>query len=508
MITYIYQKSLWKYKTTKEEYNKYMINNIIFKNRKSLIFSLYQSNIIERNYSETYIYKLYNLYQSIKNIIKLTESGKIKEMIIHPLLLNKCFNKYYSQNLEKQNKIIVKRKSKNKKRDNNDNNNDNIQFENSISSIKKTIDLDEKDNIQKGCFDFASGNEMLILLNNFQKKKKNECLYNNYYNNCNIYKKKKSPQASFHLVSPKNKYIFGEIEYNENINNKNKMINNNIFINNNNYNNHTNYIINDYNDIKEIDNYNNYNYDYKERALKMEKKYYHFSNFKSQTKTNLFSNRLTYRNRFSLPLSQSCEKFIYTKKNICSKLNQVKLGNKTSEEKENELNRVNNNNEIKVKYIPFIDKTSNIKIIENNDKEDNIKIVKIEKLNYIGRNNNNINYNTKKNKSPFSLSKIAKNSKNSRRTNVAQEPYLTKFNSTFNKNYYTNFKTKQKLIDKLKKEKTLSNNFIIKNNINKINDKIKNNPLISTIHKKDKKCIKRKENNLKFKKNNTAKSNF
>jgi hypothetical protein len=279
------------------------------------------------------------------------------------------------------------------------------------------------------------------------------------------------------------------------------MINNNIFINNNNYNNHTNYIINDYNDIKEIDNFNNYNYDYNENDLKIEKKHHHFSNFKSQTKTNLFSNRLTYRNRFSLPLSQSCEKFIYTKKNICSKLNQAKLGNKTSEEKENELNRVNNNNEIKVKYIPFIDKTSNIKIIENNDKEDNIKIVKIEKLNYIGRNNNNINYNTKKNKSPFSLSKIAKNSKNSRRTNIAQEPYLTKFNSTFNKNYFTNFKTKQKLIDKLKKEKTLTNNFIIKNNIDNINDKIKNNPLISTINKKDKKCIKRKENNLKFKKN-------
>ena len=91
----------------------------------------------------------------------------------------------------------------------------------------------------------------MILLNNFQKRKVNECLYNNYYNNCNIYRKKKSPQASFHLVSPKNRFIFGENDYNENLN-KNKMINNNIFINNNNYNNHTNYIINDYNDIKVI----------------------------------------------------------------------------------------------------------------------------------------------------------------------------------------------------------------------------------------------------------------
>ena len=316
MITYIYQKTLWKYKTTKEEYNKYMINNIIYKNKKSLIFSFYQLNIIDKNYSKTYIYKLYNLYQSIKSIIKLTESEIIKETIIHPFLLNKSFNKYYSENIVNQNKIKVKRKSKIKKRngsDANDINNNEIQFENSISSIKKTIDLDEKDNIQKGCFDFATGNEMMILLNNIQKRKVNECLYNNYYNNCNIYRKKSSPQASFHLVSPKNKYIFGVNDYNENLN-KNKMINNNIFINNNNYNNHTNYIINDYNDIKEIDNFNNYNYDYYEKDLKIEKKYHHFSNFKSQTKTNLFSNRLTYRNRFSLPLSQSCEKFIYTKK--------------------------------------------------------------------------------------------------------------------------------------------------------------------------------------------------
>ena len=116
MITYIYQKTLWKYKTTKEEYNKYMINNIIYQNKKSLIFSFYQSNIMDKNYSKTYIYKLYNLYQSIKSIIKLTEPEIIKEMIIHPFLLNKCFNKYYSQNIENQNKILVKRKSKIKKR--------------------------------------------------------------------------------------------------------------------------------------------------------------------------------------------------------------------------------------------------------------------------------------------------------------------------------------------------------------------------------------------------------
>ena len=512
MLAYIYHKTLWKYKTTTKEYNKFMINNIINKNKNSYIYSSYQLNISNSNNFKTYIYKLYNLYQSIKLIIKITESESKNKIIFHPFLFNKLFRKYFLQKLENQNKITVKRKSKAKK----DNDINDIKLENSLSSIRKTIDLDDKDNIQNGCLDFATGNEMIMLLKNFQKRN-NDCLYNNYYNNCNIYKKKKSPQVSFCVFSPKKKFIFGEKEYSENINKKN-LINNNIFINNNNYNNHTNYIINDYKDIKEIDNLNKKNFNYNETDLKIEKKYHYFSNFKSKTNTNLLSNRLTYRNRVYLPLSQSCEKFIYTKKYISSKIKQDKLGNKASEEKKNEneekelyQDKNNNNlNNIKIKYIPCINKNSNIKIIENKDKEDDVKIIKIEKLNYIGRNNKNKANN--KNKFPFLLSRITKNSKNNRKSNLTQEQFSTKFNSTFNMNYITNFKLKQKQNDKSKMEKSqsnclwLNNNAYSFNNNNLVNDN--NNALQNIINKKDKKSIKRKENNLKFKKSNTAKTNF
>ena len=511
MLAYIYQKTLWKYKTTTKEYNKFMINNIINKNKNSYIYSSYQLNISNSIDSKTYIYKLYNLYQSIKLVIKITESESKNKIIFHPFLLNKFFRIFFLQNLENQNKITVKRKSKAKK----ENDINDLKLENSLSSIRKTIDLDDKDNIQNGCLDFATGNEMIMLLKNFQKRN-NDCLYNNYYYNCNIYKKKKSPQVSFHVFSPKNKYIFGEKEYNENINKKN-LINNNIFINNNNYNNHTNYIINDYKDIKEIDNLNENNFNCNEYDLKIEKNYFHFSNFKSQTKTNLLSNRLTYRNRFSLPLSQSCEKFIYTKKYISSMIKQGKLGNKTLEEKENEnqekelyQDKNNNNlNNIKVKYIPCINKNSNIKIIENNDKEDDVKIVKIEKLNYIGRNNKNKA--NDKNKFPFLLSRITKNSKSNRKSNLTQDQFSTKFNSTFIMNYLTSFKTRQKQNDKSKIEKSQSNYLKLNNNAPPNNNNFandNNNALQNIINKKDKKSIKRKENNLKFKKSNTAKTNL
>ena len=512
MLAYIYQKTLWKYKTTNKEYHKFMINNIINQNKNSLIYSLYKSNITKKNFSNSYIYNLYNLYQSIKFLIKITESDNTNNNSFHPFLLNKFFRKFYLTNLKNQNKILVKRKSKLKRNNNIDDIND-IKLENSLSSIKKTIDLDEKDNIQKGCIDFATDNEMLILLDNFQKKA-NVCLYNNYYNNINIYKKKKSPQVSFHVFSPKNKYIFRDNEFDENIS-KNNMVNNNIFINNNNYNNHTNYIINDFKDYKEMSNMNKNNYNFNDNYLNIEKKYHHFSNFKSQTKENLLSNRLTYRNRFSLPLSQSCEKFIYTKKYISSIVKQAKLCNKTSEEKENENeneeNEVNdenknNLNKIKVKYIPFINKNSNIKIIENNDKEDDVKIIKIEKLNYIGRNNNKIN---NKKKFPFLLSRITKNIKTNRKSNLTQEQFSSKFNSTFNMNYLTNFKNKPKINEKSKIEKSQSNYLQIKNiNSNNNPNDNNNNHLQKIINKKDKKSIKRKESNLKFKKSNTAKTNF
>ena len=48
-------------------------------------------------------------------------------------------------------------------------------MDNSLSSIKKTIDLDERDNFQNGCPDFATGNETYYLLKNIQQSP-NECL--------------------------------------------------------------------------------------------------------------------------------------------------------------------------------------------------------------------------------------------------------------------------------------------------------------------------------------------
>ena len=494
MIAYIYIKTLWKYKTTNDDYNKIMINHIINRNKHSLLFSYYQIIKNKNNNSQSYIYKLYNLYQSIKLLINITESEN-KNIIYHPKLLNKYFEQLYFHNLENQNKITAKRKTKDDGKMENISND--MKMDNSISSIKKTIDLDEKDNIQNGCLDFATGNEMQVLLKYFQKKPK-EYLYNNYNKICNIYKKKKSAQVSFQTFSPKNKYFFREINFGDNTN-KNNLINNNIFINNNNYNNHTNFIINDYKGIKDIDHLNQNNYIEKKPI-----KYDLFNNFNFQTQSNIFSNRLTYRNRFSLPLSQSCEKFIYTKKYIHSKIKKKKIGNKTVEEleKENEEEEnVDNLENIEEKYIPYINKNSSIKRIENNDtKKEKIKL-NIDKTNYIGRNNYN---KIDRNKFPFLLSRITKNNKNNRKANLTQ--YTTsKFNSTFNMNYISTIKPTEIKIEKPKIEKKKINklNANSKNNFNN-----KSNPSFNVNIKKEKKFIKKNESNLKLKKNNTSNTNI
>ena len=277
------------------------------------------------------------------------------------------------------------------------------------------------------------------------------------------------------------------------------MINNNIFINNNNYNNHTNFIINDYKGIKDIDHLNQNNYIEKKPI-----KYDLFNNFNFQTQSNIFSNRLTYRNRFSLPLSQSCEKFIYTKKYIHSKIKKKKIGNKTVEEleKENEEEEnVDNLENIEEKYIPYINKNSSIKRIENNDtKKEKIKL-NIDKTNYIGRNNYN---KIDRNKFPFLLSRITKNNKNNRKSNLTQ--YTTsKFNSTFNMNYISTIKPTEIKIEKPKIEKKKINklNANSKNNFNN-----KSNPSFNVNIKKEKKFIKKNESNLKLKKNNTSNTNI
>lgn len=522
MLAYIYQKTLWKYKTPKDDFNKIMINAFINKDKNSLLYSLYQKHN-KINNVESYINKLHNLYQSIKLLINITESNKNNIQKYHPMLLNKYFYQYYWKN---HNKIIVKKNSKNN--NGNGNNSKEVKMDNSLSSIKKTIDLDEKDNIQKGCLDFATGSEMIVLLKNFQKNP-SECLYKKFYKNCNIYKKKKSPQFSFRVFSPKIKQIFGD----NGIYDKKNMINNNIFINNNNYNNSTNFIINNYKDIKEINEKHNL---LKNSSNNVNRKKNILDHTKSQTQSNILSSRLNYRNRFLLPQSQSCERFIYTKKYISSKTKQKKLINKTVEEQEEEqdesdiLNR-KEHGKMKAKYFPSIDKKSNIKIIENtNENDDDIKIVKVEKLNYMGRNNYNYNKKNVKNKFPFLLSRITKNVKNNRKSNLTQEQYKTKFNSTFNMSYLSHFKSKEIKIDN-----SLSKNIYTNTNTNanvnnnegnnnkddKNNDEIKenfngkkenkmnnNNCLLNIINKKGKKTVKRKENCLKLKKHNTESNYF
>ena len=501
MLAFIYHKTIWKYNMTNDDYNKIMVNNILNKNKSSGIFILYQKNTKDISNEQTYINKLYNLYQSIKLLINLTENENKDICAYDPIFLNAYYKRY--KNLESQNKIKVKRLNKiNRIND--------IQLDNSLSSIKKTIDLDERDNYQNGCLDFAFGNEMDYLLKNIQQSS-NECLYNNYYRNCNIYRKKKSPQVSFRIFSPKNRLFFVENDLFDNQIKKN-LINNNIYINNNNFNNHTNYFINDYN----LNEKNKDNYD--EKNLIIKRRYHHFGHFKSQTQTNILSSRIC-RNKLCIPQSQSCEKFVYQKKNISSKLKDKKLGNKTSEEFEEEKdeNYMTDNENIlsnaKYRAIPYMHKNTNVKILENLDENDEEnKNTNCDKINYMGRNNFQSNNNLH-NKNPFCLSKMTKNSKTNRKSNLTQDHYLTKFHSTFNLslNYLSNIKEKPIKPNKSKIEKYRSNNNInINDEKNKKdkNEKNEKNALNKLTDKKDKKVIKRKENQFKFKKNNTAKYNI
>ena len=72
----------------------------------------------------------------------------------------------------------------------------NQKIENSLSSIRKAIDSDEKD--------YEAGNEILLLLRNFQKNsndKDNDIIYRKL---SHIYKKKKSPNSNFHFMLSKN----------------------------------------------------------------------------------------------------------------------------------------------------------------------------------------------------------------------------------------------------------------------------------------------------------------
>ena len=497
MNTFIYKKTLKKYDSSNEYFNKIYINNIINEEKKSFFFSKYQKmNEINNNINKTYIHKLYNLYQSIKILIKITEYKNNDINIFHPILLDRYFYKFFLKFTEKKNKILVDRNRNSKNFKGTENKIKDIRIENSLSSIKKTLELDDKDNIQKGCLDFATGNEMEVLLNNFQKNPK-ECLYKKYYNNCNIYKKKKSQHFSFRVFSPKNKIILGGNETNEiNINpNNNKMINNNIFINNNNYNNSTNFIINNFKDIKDINNINkinNYKVNIKKDNLRKGKLYNNFKYCKSRTQVSILSSRLIQRNKCLLPQSQSYENFIYEKKYISSSKSKSKeknFGDKTMEEENKNKNKEEENNN-KLNEDNY--NNLHIKIIENEENDNDIKIIKIKNSNYIGRNNYEFNMKNMRNK--FLLSRITKNIKNNRKAYLTQEHKKSIFNSTFNMNCPTYFNKEKKFI-KSNMENSLTKNEYMKNI---------NNKLLKIINKKTKKNIKRKENQLKLKKNYTS----
>ena len=85
------------------------MNNIINKDKTLQLNYLYKIKTNEIGYEQAYINKLYNLYQSIKLLINIIENKNNNTSIYHPKLLNKYYNKFYSKNLERKNKIKVKR---------------------------------------------------------------------------------------------------------------------------------------------------------------------------------------------------------------------------------------------------------------------------------------------------------------------------------------------------------------------------------------------------------------
>ena len=192
---------LRKYNILPEEYTKIVMSKILKhiiskKKHKSHLFYKYQDFLLFNSPNE-YLTKSYNLYQSIKYLLKITESVKKK---IFPFLLNRSLNKLITQKciIVKQIKLVNKRGkyfSHPASTKNIINFGKNlVQLKNNNSYInEKTIDLDEKDFIQNGCLDFATGNEICSLLKNFNK-------FDDFNNNtpCMIYTKKKSPKMSFH----------------------------------------------------------------------------------------------------------------------------------------------------------------------------------------------------------------------------------------------------------------------------------------------------------------------
>ena len=188
MIVYIFHRTLYKYESTKDDLNKLIISNILKKEKDSLFYQSYISSI-----SEGIIFpKMFNLYKSIKILISLTEKGIQKKCKYKPFVIKK----YFKSKIKNKIKVLKFGKNKeNKKSKNNSLTSNPIKIENSLSSIRKAMDLEERD--------IDTGNEILLLLRNFQKNyKENEIIYNKINT---IYKKKKSPTGNFRLISPENR---------------------------------------------------------------------------------------------------------------------------------------------------------------------------------------------------------------------------------------------------------------------------------------------------------------
>ena len=443
MIVHIYHRTLLKYRTTNDDYNKIIINSILNKEKKSRFYQLYLKNT-----EEIYFCKMFNLYKSIKLLIKITENTNQNNIKYNPFLLNKIPPNIPTKSKAK-NKIVVIKKVKEK----NVGVVNNLKIENSLSSIRKAIDSDEKD--------YEAGNEILLLLRNFQKNsndKDNDIIYRKL---SHIYKKKKSPNSNFHFMLSKNSPNKNSIN---NIT-SNKMINNNIYINNNNYNNSTNLIISNYNKLSKF---------------KIEKKNSIFINKNSNQKINKSNGQI------HLFLSRLNNKNIYTKKNVSSlinigkrnkatELNKYKIDNLTynfndSKKYFNEQKNLEDFDELKLCDIPPIKKNNKFKKIKILEIED--ELINFNK-DFIRRKNLNMdnllktNFSENKIFNTFSGYNIYKNNNN--KNKKKWEVFYKNNNTEYNIN----------TIKKIKDKKTNILNEKINKNKNKIlntcNNKGKNN---------------------------------
>ena len=464
--------TLGKYSILPENSTKLIMANILkdiisHKKNKSHLFYKYQDFLLLNSPNE-YLIKNYNLYQSIKYLLKITESGTKK---ISPFLLNRPLNKLITQK-----NIIIKQIRLANKKDKYFSHpgsttniykfySNQIQLKNNNSYVnEKTIDLDEKDFIQNGCLDFATGNEICCLLKNFNK-------FDEFTNTnpCMIYTKKKSPQISFQRA-------FSPMLNNLNINNKKDYFPEKCYDNQNKNN---------------IDDYNNKNNNDKIHKF-----------YRSNSNRNIFikkfydsdQNELKINNRLTFPLmktSLNTAKFIYRKKNIFSKNkdqlqqqndfieNQSEINNNGTKENEKILNNID------VKKIEIKNKCED-ELPLNSNKINNLKIPKKSKsikkypLKNKSSNNNinnnmNININNIKQQSKIKIN-LLEYSRELRKSDLGIFPkYVNNFD-----NFILNLAKKKNKKKSKQLNKNKSNKSINFNNANSLNISKKNNNLINS----------------------------